>query len=380
MLGQNIKQARLAQRLSLRDLAARVTDAGRVTLNYSALQRIESGQRKVASHELVELAEALDTTTTRLLGRGQRSAALALAARLSEDVPSSTFEAGGQRAIQLLEAADVLQRVVGMTPTRPAPAFEPVAATRSGGQRLATIVRDELGLGTGPVAHLGELVQSRFGAYVAHEPLPQGTLGFCVAGEGEAVILINSNDIHGRQRFTLAHGLCHLICGDLDTFEVIAENGATSGAEGRADAFAAHFLVPDDGLRQATGGAAVDAEEAARLALNFEVSLRMMLNRLEDLRLIRRSEADRARAEGPRHLSYSAAVRAEFDDMASRQGRISPPRRLADAAVAAYLAGQIGLGLLGDVFGKSNLSHIKAELEARGFLPPRRDRDRSHLA
>lgn len=73
-IGSRVREARQQAQLSLRALAERVED-----LDHTAISRIETGQRRVAGHELWELAEALGTTTGRLLGMPRHSGALACA-------------------------------------------------------------------------------------------------------------------------------------------------------------------------------------------------------------------------------------------------------------------------------------------------------------
>lgn len=378
-IGENIATARRARGLTLRQLAAQLKAEGRVELSASALQRIESDQRRVASHELVELAEVLHTTTGALLGRRDRSSALALAARVSTQVPAEVFEQGGQRAVEILEAVDVLARTVGPLPEVTRPQLPTVPATRPGGRRLAALAREALGLGVAPIADLVELAETRLGAHVAHDVLPEGTHGFCVADEGDAVILVNADDRQGRQAFTLAHELAHLFAGDLDAFEVVRDGGATTGAEARADAFAAHFLVPAEGLR-AEIVARVDAVEAQRLAYRFGVSTAAMLIRLTEEGLIDPAEAARARELGRQALSYRAQLFAEHEAAVRREGARRPPVRLADQALAAYVRGQVGLGLLAGVFGERNLARLRADLAERGFVPAAEVTDRASLA
>lgn len=61
-IGQRLRTARMAQRLSLAELAARTK-----TLSKSRISNYEQGIRRMGLEEALELAEALDLTATYLL-------------------------------------------------------------------------------------------------------------------------------------------------------------------------------------------------------------------------------------------------------------------------------------------------------------------------
>lgn len=69
VVGERVRVARLAltPEVTQQDLAGRLAGVG-VTLDRSALARIEQGDRYVLDFELVALARALKTTTSFLLG------------------------------------------------------------------------------------------------------------------------------------------------------------------------------------------------------------------------------------------------------------------------------------------------------------------------
>jgi Zn-dependent peptidase ImmA (M78 family) len=115
-------------------------------------------------------------------------------------------------------------------------------------------------------------------------PFPPGTRGSCGTDEGVAVTGINADDSRERQTFTLAHLLAHLLAGDLDQCKVLGGDDGTPGAEDRANAFAAHLLVPSAGLH-AQVSAPLDIDEMERLAVWFGVEFATMIFRLGQERL-----------------------------------------------------------------------------------------------
>lgn len=372
-IGDRIRQARQEAGLSLRELAQRIEAQGDVDgLGYTVIQKIEKGARRVASHELVEIAAQLGTTASVLLGTAGRSANLVLAARVSEIPPSEAYRETTDRAVQILEAADLLARVVG-----PLPASAPVEIAHVGigmtardGSDLAAAVRKTLSLGGAPIADLAALVEKHFGAHVTFEPLPRGRHGFCVMSDEAAVIIVNSADTFGRQRFTLAHELCHLIARDLDTLEFLDETGSTTGVERRADAFAAELLGPRSGLQAAIGNRNVDEVVVADLAHRFGMSLAATTNRLKDLGIIDSATARGLGSKSLKQLSYTAGLHSEWRAGRDREGVRIPPQRLADQAVRAYIAGRIGIGLVADIFGEPDRLALRTRLENQGYAPP----------
>lgn len=384
-IGQRVRQARTQAGLTLRSLADLIANAGRVDgLDYTALSRIENGKRRIASHELAELAEVLHTTTAALLGRNQRSAALALAARVTDSADPS-YEGAAQRAVQILEADDLLTRVLGDTPAVRAPDIQvgDVAVSSRGGIELARRARDEMRLGAGPVPDLATLVEERFGTHVLVEEMEDGKHGFCAISkfpgdDTAAVIIVNARDTAGRRRFTLAHELCHLIAEDPVEVELLAE-ASNSQVERRADAFAAHFLAPDEGILELTGGNKVDAGDVARLSNYFGMSFQAMLIRLRELRLIGTSKFEELHSRGARSAYLAAGLVGAWNaDTAPQATRY--PQRLLSRALAAYAEGLVGVGLVADILGNERYPDVLNWLADAGHTAPELKVDMSVLA
>jgi Zn-dependent peptidase ImmA (M78 family)/transcriptional regulator with XRE-family HTH domain len=371
MIGENVQGVRKERKLSLRALSDLIQERGVVEgLSYSALQRIETGKRKVASHELAELAEVLSTSIASLIGSRNRSASLALATRVSTQPTDGDLGAVKTRIVEVLEAQDLLGRLVAPLPKLAHLNLPSVPASRAGGRRLAELVREKLQLGMAPIADLAALVEEALGALVFKEPLPVGTSGFCAIDDDAAVILINSEDPVGRQSFTLAHELCHLIMRDVDTLEVVGQaHNANGPKEGRADDFAAHFLAPDDALRVALGGSAAGAGDVVRLAHRFSMSLEAMANRLRNLGLLAQT-ADADLRLGHRRLAELNGLMADFRAGENSRGSRTPSGRLTDLALSAFAAEQVGIGLVAAVTGERDLDQLRTVLCEPGLAAP----------
>lgn len=101
---------------------------------------------------------------------------------------------------------------------------------------------------------------------------------------GRWAILVNRNHTWGRQRFSLAHELKHVL--DWSKAEIVYQDGYRSSyyqAERAADAFAAALLMPKAWVKRAFYDEGVRDEYA--LARRFQVSVASMRWRVDELGL-----------------------------------------------------------------------------------------------
>lgn len=131
---------------------------------------------------------------------------------------------------------------------------------------------------------------------VVRYPFPAHISGMCTKEESDIVIAISSVSSYGRQRFTLAHELYHVLF-DKGQTRVICDMSMgedKSETEREADLFASYFLMPYDALMQY-------AEEKEEWTLKdvieagqfFQVSHQAMLFRLRlDGYITREQEAE----------------------------------------------------------------------------------------
>lgn len=368
-IGARICSARRAAGLSQREVASRIRAADRIDgLSPSAVSRIESGERRVASHELAELADVLGVAVDDLLGTAKRSAALVLAARVTQAAPGD-YRMIAERARQILEADDLLSRIVpaGAPLAMPTVPHGDTPVTKDGGTALAKRAREALGLGDGPIGDLAAIIEEHIGAHVVVEPLLQGVHGFCAvspsAGElpAAAVIIVNGNDVPGRQRFTLAHELCHLLAHDPVDVEVLSSRTEKSPVEHRADAFAAAFLAPEEGVRRAVGRQRFDEALVRRTSRLFGMSHQAMTRRLEEVGSVRFLNKDHAL-----DVALRASLLAEGGEETTRR---RAPVRLLERALRAYEEGRIGIGLVADILGDGDTVALAARLHGAGYRP-----------
>jgi Zn-dependent peptidase ImmA (M78 family)/transcriptional regulator with XRE-family HTH domain len=389
-LGERVADARRRKGWTQGELAARVG------LSQTSVSRIETGVRTVSSLELAELAEVLGVSLLDLLRAGQRPM-LAIAARLGHFRDPGAVDRALRRAEALIRLDELLDSVLGPSPPEgPSPPDVPSppsgaaplggaalpgpAAVRRGevgrgpavdqGRRLAGQVRQALRLGDGPLGPLPEVLEERLRLDVDFSPLPEAVDGLCVSVGEHALVLVGSSKPSSRQRFTLAHELAHYLVDDLDPLYV-DERGvrARSVAEMRANAFAAHLLMPEPGVRAAIEGFTDDAERAVRVALTFGTSVSAAAYQLGNLGLLPESVRDRLTQAGSRPLLMRYALPSDWQQDESGRGRLRPPSRLYRRATLAFRRGLIGLEPIAELLQRPDRDQLRQELEDAGLAP-----------
>jgi Zn-dependent peptidase ImmA (M78 family)/transcriptional regulator with XRE-family HTH domain len=383
-LGRRVADARQGRGWTQGELA------GRVGLTQTAVSRIETGTRAVSSLELAELAEALDVSVLDLLRAGRRPI-LAIAARLGRFRDPGAVDRALKRAEALTALDELLDGLLQPADApQPGDVLEPGDAHRSApaapparrptlrgdgpaveqGRELAEWVRRTLRLGDGPLLRFPELLEERFHLDVDLSPLPEAVDGLCVSLGDRVLVLVGSRKPSSRQRFTLAHELAHYLVDDLGPFHV-DELGvrARSLAEMRANAFAAHLLMPETGVRAAVEGVDDDAERAVRVALSFGASVSAAAYQLGNLGLLPDAARDRLAMAGSKPLLMRYALPSDWQQDESGRGRVRPPSRLYGRATLAYRRGLIGLLPIAELLQRSDHDQLRQELDDAGLAP-----------
>jgi Zn-dependent peptidase ImmA (M78 family) len=118
---------------------------------------------------------------------------------------------------------------------------------------------------------------------IVYYPLSSRVSGMCTRVNDNIVICINSETSYGRQRFTLAHELYHILYED-KLQRVICEmklDDEKSDSEKEADMFATYLLIPYDALHQyAEKKNEWSLEDVIEAEQFFQISHKAMLLRL----------------------------------------------------------------------------------------------------
>lgn len=250
-LGQRLQEARKSVALTQQDVAEELG------LSRESLAQIEAGSRSVNSLEIVRLARLYRRSLSSIL----------LGEELSEEEPitaifrmQETLAEAPRLREQLVEfsnifeEARIIERLIGDESRQLPPDYglrEPRnnAEAYEQGQELARQERQRLGLGSGPIPDVAEVVAMQ-GVWAVSAEMPDNVSGICLfhSNIGAAVIV---NQTHGRsrRRFSYAHEYAHVLMDrKARPASVSSALNAKDLIERRANSFASEFLIPAQGV------------------------------------------------------------------------------------------------------------------------------------
>jgi hypothetical protein len=173
---------------------------------------------------------------------------------------------------------------------------------------------------------LAPLVEDVFGIDVAVVATPVWFDGAAWSDRTAKIAVVGATDRPGRQRFALAHQVCHLLAEEENSLHVDASIEQVpperARSETRANAFAEAFLMPGDVLRELTPKRWT-APAFAALALWLDLPARALTRRLHQLGLM--PMADRRHFEGLGGADLAALLGAS-QAYARRCRRAAQPR------------------------------------------------------
>ncbi len=343
-IGRSLRFARESRKITQEEAAAVLR------LQTSAISRMESGQRQVSTLELTLLAEfygrpiewfVTPTTETDTFDP------IVTLFRAEPGLRSDVVKKQARRCLRLLSEGAKLRRLTGSsTEETSLPRYELPAPRSAGhaiaqGQQVAEQERRRLQLGQAPV-RVPETM-ARQNIWTAALELPDEISGlFLRSPDFGMAILANRSQAPVRRRFSFAHEHGHALM-DRDKFAMVSSvHNTKTRTEQRANAFAAAFLMPEDGVREFMYSlgkgrivrreeAAVDAvteegiegqmrrpsgsqkityADAALLAWHFGVSYAAAVWRLRGLNLVNQEQAQALLEQTEDAHRYRRAVNA----------------------------------------------------------------------
>lgn len=139
--------------------------------------------------------------------------------------------------------------------------YEGAGKTWKIGEDLGLRVREDLGLGLGPVKSVRELAEEDLGVLIIHSNLRSSDVAACSFSSERTgpVVVVNragENARPWRWRFTVAHEICHVLFDELSQTDLGAITGysdheeetSSDAVEQRANSFAITLLAPKDGV------------------------------------------------------------------------------------------------------------------------------------
>jgi len=293
-LGERISALRQKRKMSSGSLAEAVG------IDASAMSKIESGNRKVNSTELLSISQALRISPTALLDPDSFAAQAMIAGRVLEgQVCESPM-------LQFAQWLTEMQPIVG-----PLRGVEPLAmreldvdlTSMSSSQifttasELAQNVNTLFGKWQGSGDKLQALKQSievHLNADVVFFATEESdVLGLTIPAESFPVIVVNASLYRPRALFTLAHELGHLLSATGFTAMVDSDLKSNSPAERFANAFAAELLLPQLFIEEILEESEGNSQDSLEELLNRSgVSLQTLVYRLHNLGYLRATDRD----------------------------------------------------------------------------------------
>jgi Zn-dependent peptidase ImmA (M78 family)/DNA-binding XRE family transcriptional regulator len=250
-LAGRLKAARENAGLTQQEVAE---EAGMTRL---AVVRIEAGKRAVNSLELAEMARLYGRAISEFLEEGvfEEDPLVALFRAAPGYTEDPKLKRELLRCVDLCREAANLEKLLGLSPSSSflvsygLKGLSTLWDAINQGRYLAEQERNRLDLGTSPVWEMAEII-ARQGVRVTEYEMPDAVSGLFFHSEDTGfAMVVNHEHSLSRRLFSYAHEYCHLLA-DRERFGGISHAGNRNElAEVRANAFAAHFLMPEAGVR-----------------------------------------------------------------------------------------------------------------------------------
>ncbi len=376
-----ITTAQLAERLKQARLQAGLTQeqaAEAIGVPRTALVQMEAGNRAVSSLELAKLARLYGRNVAEFLAEEELEEDPVVA--LFRVTPALAEEAELNRELhrcaRLARQASHLEHLLGRSAPRTLPVafeLEPLTDRWTAivqGRYLAEQERNRLDLGSSPIWEIAEIIRSQ-GVRVTELDMPDEISGLFFHGrEVGQVIVINQRHSRARRLFSYAHEYCHLLVDRDRTGKISRHENRQELIEVRANAFAAHFLMPEAGIhsflaslgkhlpgrrmqtvptslddegvqvyeRKAAEQKEIHAHDVVALAHHFGVSYEAALFHLLNLKYVSQDRFEMLRSERAAAGGIEKALRiSKWDENAHR----SFTGQLLRLGFEAYFAGEI---------------------------------------
>ncbi len=250
LIGKRFKEARLNCGMTQEEVAEFLA------IPRTALVNIESGERSVSTLELTKLARLYRRSIGELLSEAAEDEDIFVVLhRIDQEFsadPAVKKEVAEHVAI--CREGNDLKELLGITSEDAPPEYhlsspQSIMQSVEQGNSVAIKERRRLGLGDLPLPDFAKLIAEQ-GIWAAKALLPNEMSGIFLhhASFGLA-ILINEDHPRPRRRFSFAHEYAHALMDRLASATITSNKNRTDLVEVRANAFAAAFLLPVDGVR-----------------------------------------------------------------------------------------------------------------------------------
>ncbi len=278
MIGLRIKQARLANGLTLDALAERMSTAGH-PITKAALSKYELSKSVPRATFLVALAELLGVRTSYFVEE-EKATVNWIAFRKLSKMPQKKQEQVKAFASHVVENQLWLQET--LFPEQRTNLPEPQnALALEDAERIAGELRSAWNLGDAPIDSLTSLVEDNGGVVIPCSEISRGFDGLAGrSNRGFPVAVVSMQVPDDRRRYNLAHELGHLL--------MKCEGLAPRDEEQLANRFASALLVPAHAALQELGSKRrqLDLNELGILKRKYGFSMQGWVRRARDLEII----------------------------------------------------------------------------------------------
>lgn len=336
-----------------------------------------AGDYELSPSDLVVVADMLDVPVTVLSGHVPLDRHLGVSLRLgtveAPEVPADAL----RYADELLRFKDLLDSWLGRQ-------VSPLAGVsmsthrlaKKAGQVSAQRVRDGMGVGEEPLTDLVGLAEE-LGFPVAFRPLPSTVCGFNVRDEREGavtrLIIVSTRDPWTRQRYTLAHEICHGLYDDDGQVIVDLVDVPDVLPELRAESFARHLMLPASSLRREVTRARAQRDSwqvlTARLMVRWGISRTAVLRALVDDELADPADISAVRDRPVERLMADAGLLEQWRELSADQSEPSGSPLLVARALEAFGRGLVGVRVLAELLGQ-DVQSTRKQLVAQGWALP----------
>ncbi len=349
-----------------------------------------AGERQPAMHEYLIISSLVSLPVTVLSGLvdADRSSGVALRAGTLAS-PTQVSANAQKRGVELIEArrlvgswyaSDSAYRTSALEKLRQVISYDKFApmAGRNTAQQVRAML-SKLGIidADGPIGDLVSIVESLGVPVELSTDMPEGLHGVTVhdeaLGSWDAAIVIRVADYWTRQRYTLAHELCHVLYRDSGLVSINDDATETSGAdaERRAEHFARHFLMPTGAARRVWRYHSTRSDirrSLCELMMHFGVSREAALVFLSAEKLIPPKSVEELRRDLVKDQMGEAGLGSAWGQLIAGQHDPSASVWLLESALKLYRQRLVPGSLVANILGQSE-SSIIGELERQGWGP-----------
>ncbi|MBT2514683.1 ImmA/IrrE family metallo-endopeptidase [Arthrobacter sp. ISL-30] len=286
-MGERIREARERADLSQKELGQRTN------LERTAINKIESGTRKVTALELSDIAAAIGVRMSTFFADPLPALVSHRSSQGLDTVDSQIDSLLARLADDVEFVASLGMKELGIDSAEKLPdGGFPLPATGAESEKLAKTARNLMDLSpdepivnlTKSVAGIGLLAFSR---NIGSDTADAGTILLRKGG----VSLINSSMKIGRRRLALAHELGHYLVADDYTVDwrVSGAQAEDSANESKIERFARALLLPETAVKDSWKEIIETSDErsaAIRLGNKFRVDMGTLATRLRELGIV----------------------------------------------------------------------------------------------